>query len=96
MNFMVFKVGQFFVKLIGGFETEHEAVEFAKAHTNYVVYDTAEHAIVRKLSEINKEHALETLGSDYEVRMFLEHCSLEAECDLARIRKYLRKHNIAV
>lgn len=96
MEFIVFKVGQFFIKPIRFFDTEWEALEFAKTNRYYVIYDMEEHAVVRNLRENSKEHMLEKLGSDLEVRIFEEHCRLEAECDQARIQRYLKKHNMPV
>lgn len=96
MRYVVFKVGQFFIKPIRIFDTEWEALEFAKTNRYYVIYDMAEHAVVRNLRENNKEHMLEMLGSDLEVRIFEEYCRLEAECDQARIQKYLKRHNMLV
>ena len=96
MGFIVFKVGQFFVKPVKNLDTEKEALEFAKTHRGYVIYDTAEHAIVRNLRESDKEHALEALGSDSEICIFEEHCRLEAKYDQARIQRYLRKHNMPI
>ena len=70
--------------------------QFAKTNRYYVIYDTAEHAVMRNLRENYKERMLEKLGSDLEVRIFEEYCRLEAECDQARIQRYLKKHNMPV
>ncbi len=94
MRYIIFKVGQFFVKPIKTCQTEREAMEFAETNRYYVIYDTEEHGILRNLREINKEHTLHALGSDSEVRIFEEHCRLEAECDQARIQRYLKKHQV--
>lgn len=96
MKYVVFKVGQFFVKPIRNLDTEWEALEFAKTNRCYVIYDIEEHAVVRNLRENSKEHMIEKLGSDSEARIFEECCRLEAECDQARIQKYFKKHNMPV
>ena len=96
MRYVVFKIGQFFVKPIGKFRTEREAVEFAQKNRYYVVYDTAEHAIVESLRDVGKRHLLEVLGSDFEVTMFMMHRELETEYDQARIQRYLKKHNMSI